>query len=120
MTFCRVMFRLTALLFMTLFAEANSYAQAEKQVSQITIQSHWAGLGSAGDNTVNIRRVQGNFKRSGQTIEPSLISSLLNSLSAAPIAAPNTSNLGITEQWLRAQAPKQHPRAFAQGIQPTQ
>ncbi|HEX2918093.1 MAG TPA: WG repeat-containing protein, partial [Edaphobacter sp.] len=115
----RVMTRTMVLAFVTSVAGVNSYAQAEKQVRQITIQSHWAGLGSAGDNTVTIRRVQGAFKCDGQTIKPSLIVALLNSLDADPIVAPDTTNLGITEQWLKIQAPKQHPRAFAQGIEPT-
>jgi hypothetical protein len=116
----RVMYRIIALLFISSVGRVNSYAQTEKQVSQITIKAHWAGLGSAGDNTVVIRRVQGTFRRDGQTIAPSLISTLLNSLNAVPIVAPKTTNLGVTEQWLKAQAPKQHPRAFAQGIEPTQ
>ena len=62
MRLLKVISRIIALFFISSVGGVNSYAQTEEQVSQITIKAHWAGLGSTGDNTVVIRRVQGHLQ----------------------------------------------------------
>lgn len=94
-------------------------AQAKKDVRQISIKSHWGGLGPRQDATVTILREQNSYKRNGQTVDPGLVDALVASLEAPRISSPNLTNLRITQSWLKSQIAEQQPRSSAQATETT-
>jgi hypothetical protein len=98
---------------------AVAQAQTSHQVKTVTIRSGWGGLGSAQDLTVTIRRSQTGFVRDKKEVAPELVQALVSALEEPRVEKPNAINLGITEEWLKAQVGSQKPESFSQATKNT-
>src|SRR5215468_7556975 len=98
---------------------SGNASQAKKDVRQISIKSHWGGLGPRQDATVTILREQNSYSRNGETVDPDLVDALVASLEAPRISSPDLTNLRITENWLKSQVAEQQPRSYAQATETT-
>ena len=73
---------------------------SQSRVRQITIRSHWGGLGPRADATIVITRTQGGYEQSGQSVASPLVNALVAALRTPLIPKPDPLQLGITPSWL--------------------
>jgi hypothetical protein len=75
-------------------------------VSQIRIVSTWAGMGSGGGSNgeLVIGGESGAYLANGKKIPDELIAGLLSAIDAPVIAKPDLASMGITQEWLNANA----------------
>jgi hypothetical protein len=106
---CTVL-RLLLFLAMITFGYASD---AQKNVSLIEIRSGWGGLGTPQNAIVSIKRTKEGFVCNGKLVNEALVKELIRALTAARIAKPDLTNLGITQEWLRAKVASQRPGTLA-------
>jgi hypothetical protein len=92
------------------FYWAYSFAAAQSPVREITIHSHWGGLGTPQDETITIPVKRGRLERDGKRIEKAKVDALIAALNAPLVSAPDSSNLGITPAWIDKQIADQKGR----------
>lgn len=90
-----------------------------REVHQITIHSAWGGLGTPRNVEITITRNQDGFMRDGKAVDKALVNGLLEALTSPRIAKPEMSNMGISDDWLRANVAHQEPRSWAQATPTT-
>jgi WG containing repeat len=78
-------------------------AQADKQVREIVIHSHWGGLGTPENLTVTILGTPDGFQRDGKPVKSALVQALVSAAQGPHVPKPNPGNLGITRSWLQSQ-----------------
>ncbi|HEX5082223.1 MAG TPA: hypothetical protein VFY40_09260, partial [Blastocatellia bacterium] len=77
-----------------------------RSIEQIRIVSRWAGLGPIAHGELIVTRKSGSYQVNGKKISDELIVNLLSAIDAPVVTAPNLANLGITQEWLDANAEK--------------
>jgi hypothetical protein len=83
-------------------AGSCSFAEAQKTVKRVVINSSAGGLGGALNSLVVIQRKGGKLLSDGRPVSSVHVQSLVDALSAAPMIVPDSKNLGITDEWLAA------------------
>ena len=96
---------LTAILLCLLLSTVTALAQ-NRSVDQIRIVSSWTGLGVGKQGGLVITRKAGAYLSDGVKVPEELIANLLSAIDAPVMAKPNLANLGITQEWLDANAEK--------------
>jgi hypothetical protein len=96
---------LTAILFCLLPSTGTAPAQS-RSVDQIRIISSWTGLGAGMQGGIVITRKAGAYLSDGVKVPDELIANLLSSIGAPAVAKTSLVNLGITQEWLDANAEK--------------
>lgn len=91
-----------ALLLFLCFGPDSAIAQIQ-EIKKIHIVSNWDGLGPSGHSELIIERKSDGYRAKGKRIDDGLVRDLLEALNAPPMS-PNLSNLGITQNWLDANA----------------
>ena len=71
-------------------------------VRQVQISSRWGGLGTPAASELTITKDGSKFRLNGQTVDPSLLDSLVSALKEPDIPQIDLANLGITKEWLVA------------------
>lgn len=92
-----------ALLFVIPFACLNASARAG-EVSQVKILSAWGGLGKPERDELGITRKLGGYYARGKKIKEEFIKNLLSAVEAPAIGEFDLPNLGLTREWLNANA----------------
>jgi hypothetical protein len=92
---------------------------SQSRVRQITIRSHWGGLGPRADATIVITRTQGGYEQCGQSVASPLVNALVAALRTPLIPKPDPLQLGITPSWLVAHAASQQPHSNRDPGEPT-
>jgi hypothetical protein len=138
----RIHFAVLRTIIFVLLAKA-SFAEAQKTVTRVVIDSSSGGLGSGAATRVVIKRKGDKFLSNTRMVEiystsrslktrvmkqkedkslfknrpvsTAQVQSLVDALSAAPLIAPDLKNLGITEEWLAAKVESQWPPARIRG-----
>ena len=82
----------------------------ERAPREIHIESGWGGLGKPQSFELTIRSDHGAYRADGRKVKPELVKALVDALMAPPLVRPTRENLGLTAEWLRANA----SRVFAQ------
>ena len=80
-----------------------AFAQA-REVQEIKITSAWGGLGIPQNNELLIVHKPKGYYAKGNKIEKQLIDNLLNAVNETEIKQFQVANLGITQEWLNANA----------------
>jgi hypothetical protein len=75
-------------------------------VAQIHIVSTWGGLGSPRHEELIITRKSGSYFANGNPVKNQLVNDLLAAVDAPVIEKPDLDNLGLTQEWLEANAEK--------------
>lgn len=96
---------LTAIL-LCLFLSTGAALAQSRLVNQIRIVSSWMGLGRHRQDELVVRRQSGSYLANGKKISDELIANLLSAIDAPVVAKPDLANLGITQEWLDANAEK--------------
>jgi WG containing repeat len=94
-------------------------AHARQRVREITIRSHWGGLGPRADATITVTRSGDRYIRDGQEVAPALVNALVSALQSSLIPKPEAAALGITPSWLANQVGSQKPRSYGDPGDPT-
>lgn len=81
-----------------------SFAQTKQEVKEIKITSTWGGLGNPQKSELTITQKPKGFYVKGKKIETRLVENLLNAINEPEIKQFNAANLGITQEWLNANA----------------
>ena len=76
------------------------------EVTQIRITSSWGGYGPPAQDQLVITRKADAYYANGKKLNTALVSDLLSALDAPPIPEIDLANLGITQEWLDANAEK--------------
>lgn len=93
------------LLAVTLLLLSFSFSFAQtSEVREIKITSTWGGLGDAQKSELIITQKSKGFYAKGKKIETQLVENLLKAINAPEIKQFNAENLGITQEWLNANA----------------
>jgi hypothetical protein len=92
-----------AVIFLLLVAPLSVLAQT-KEAERIKIVSNWGGLGESEHGELTIKRKSGGYFRDGRKVEDGLIRDLIAAVNEPVVLKPESSNLGITQQWLEANA----------------
>lgn len=100
-------------------AQSQEAFAAQNHVRQITIRSHWGGLGPRADATIVITAAQNEYKRDGQSIDPASVGALVAALRSPLIPKPDPAQLGITPSWLAAHAASLEPHSNDDPGKPT-
>jgi hypothetical protein len=74
------------------------------EVTQIRITSSWGGLGTPAHDQLVITRKANDYYAHGKKLNAALVSNLLSALDAPAIPEIDLANLGITQEWLDANA----------------
>lgn len=93
--------------------------QAQGQIHQIAIRSSWGGLGPHADTTIVITPSRDGYTESGQPIARALVNTLVATLREPVISKPDLASLGVTQQWLNANAESQKPHSSSAPGDPT-
>ena len=91
--------------------QSHDASTAQNHVRQITIRSHWGGLGPRADATIVITANQNGYKRDDQAVNPALVGALVASLRSQLIPKPDPVQLGITPSWLSMHAASLEPHS---------
>jgi hypothetical protein len=86
-----------------LFA-ACAFNFAQTNASEIKISSRWGGLGQPQKSELVITRKSKDFYSDGEKIDAALVENLLKAINAPQIEKFELANLGITQEWLDANA----------------
>jgi hypothetical protein len=92
---------------------------SQSRVRQITIRSHWGGLGPRADATIDVTRTQSGYQQNEQPVAPALVDALVAALRSPLIPKPDPVQLGITPSWLVAHAASQQPHSNSDPGAPT-
>ncbi len=95
----------TAILLCLSLMTVTALAQS-RSVNQIRIVSRWGGLGEGKHGELIVTRKSGAYLVNGKKIPDELIINLLSAIDAPIVAKPDLANLGITQEWLDANAEK--------------
>lgn len=94
-------------IFLALLIVANScvftVAQA-RDVQQIKIVSSWGGLGTPRKNELVIRNTGKDYRANGDRVEKKIVDYLIAAIDEPEIKKFELSNIGITQEWLNANA----------------
>src|SRR5579863_1999416 len=104
----------------SLQTQPNGDSAAQNRVRQITIRSHWGGLGPRADATIVITADGNEYKRDGRSVDPALVGALVAALRSTLIPKPAPEQLGITPSWLAAHAASLEPHSNDDPGKPTQ
>ena len=74
------------------------------EVTQIRISSSWGGLGTPAHDQLVITRTGSDYYADGKKVNAVLVSNLLAALNAPGISEVDLAHLGITREWLDANA----------------
>src|SRR5262245_29635539 len=96
---------LTAILLCLSLSTVTALAQI-RSVKRIRIVSSWAGLGPSDYRELIVTRRTGSYFANGKKISDELIANLLSAIDAPVVAKADPANLGITQEWLDANAEK--------------
>jgi hypothetical protein len=109
--------RLALLLFLCplLSTPPRACAQAS-EVESIEIKSAWNGLGPFSESKLSVRQQDEKFFAGGKPISSALVENLLRELKAAA-DAPTLEAIGITEEWLQANAESALPKSLKESDQ---
>jgi hypothetical protein len=99
--------------------QPNGDSAAQNRVRQITIRSHWGGLGPRADATIVITADRNEYKRDGQSIDLALVGALVVALRSPLIPKPDPAQLEITPSWLAAHAASLEPHSNDDPGKPT-
>jgi hypothetical protein len=88
-----------SLVTVTALAQSNS-------VNKVRIVSSWGGLGEGKQSELVVTRKSGAYLANGKKIPDELIVNLLSAIDAPIVTKPDLANLGITKEWLDANAEK--------------
>ncbi len=92
-------------------ARSCSFAEAQKIIKRVAIQSSMDSLGRGSKTTVVIKRKRGKYLSSGRPVSAVQVQSLAAALSAAPLTQPDMTNLGINYEWVTSKVESQRPPA---------
>ena len=109
---------LRVILFVVL-AKWCSFAEAQKIVKRVVIHSSAGGLGGGSNTLVVIQRKGGKFLSDGRLVSAVQVQSLVDALSAAPLTKLDTTNLGITNEWLASKVESQWSSVRARATEMT-
>src|SRR5262249_17331815 len=76
------------------------------EVTQIRIASSWGGLGTPAHDDLTIVRKGTGYHAGNNRVDAQLIDNLLNALHQPAVPKIDLTNLGITQEWLNANAEK--------------
>src|SRR5258706_5670543 len=79
-------------------------ASAQTNFQELEIVSSWGGLGTPAQSVLMIKHQPGGYYVNGEKIDERLITDFLNALDEPKVAKLELSNLGITQEWLNANA----------------
>jgi len=96
---------LTAILLCLSLSTAAALAQGTS-VDKVRIVSSWGGLGEGRHGELVVTRKSGAYLVNGKKIPDELIINLLSAVGAPIVTRPDPANLGITQEWLDANAEK--------------
>lgn len=82
---------------MSRWAFSTGAFASDHPVRQIDVDSHWGGLGTPQAFHLTIRADKGD-------VDPMRVQALVEALAAPRMAHPTCDNLGLTADWLRANA----------------
>src|SRR5260370_9792582 len=77
---------------------------ADAAVRQIQIESQWGGLGTPESTELIIHQHDGTYSLGRKRIDATAVAALLNALREDAVAKPELANLGMTHEWLSANA----------------
>lgn len=86
-------------------ASCLSFAQV-REIREIKITSAWGGLGPFGQSELTITSKNNGYYSKNGKVEKQLVDDLLKAIDEPEIKEPSLSNLGITQEWLNANAEK--------------
>jgi hypothetical protein len=95
----KLIFAVSLLLLLPVWALAQT-----AEVTQIRISSSWGGLGTPAHDQLVITRKRSDYYANGKKVNAVLVSNLLAALNAPTISDVDLANLGITQEWLDANA----------------
>ena len=94
-------------IFLFLFLQASTTALAQtRQVSQIQVVSNWGGLNAGEHGDLTIKRKSNNYYANGNKVNDQFVFALLEAVNEPVLNKPELVNLGITQEWLDANAEK--------------
>jgi hypothetical protein len=96
---------LTAILLCLSLSTCAAPAQS-RSVNRIRIVSNWTGLGPSAREELIVMRNAGDYLADGKKVPDESIANLLAAIDAPAVAKPDPANLGITQEWLDANAEK--------------
>jgi hypothetical protein len=74
------------------------------EVRQISIQSRWGGLGTPQNTELLIQNDHGVYRLNGAEVDADAVKVFLTSVREQVISKPSSANLGLSKQWLEANA----------------
>jgi hypothetical protein len=107
----RIQFAVLRVIVFVVLARTCSFAEAQKIVKRVVIQSAAGGLEAGSNTLVTIRRRGSKYLLNGQPVSAVQVQSLVDALSAPPLTKMDMTNLGITHEWLASKAESQWPLA---------
>jgi hypothetical protein len=116
----RIYFAVLRVIVFVVLARACSFAEAQKIVKRVVIQSAAGGLGGGSNTLVVIQRKGGKFLSDARPVSAVQVQSLVAALSAAPLTELNMTSLSITDEWLASKVDSQWSSVRARATETSQ